>query len=58
MSRWQDVSKVGRCNFCNLDDNRKVLQFGVLRGEWYGGQPLVRICRKCLDALKKLGNER
>ena len=57
MTRWQNVSDVGSCNFCNLDDHRKVLQFGVLRGKWYGGQPLVRICRKCLGELKKLANE-
>jgi len=55
--RWRDASDVGSCNFCHLGDYRKVIQFGVLRGEWYGGEVLVRICRKCLDALKKLAKE-
>ncbi len=58
MRHWQDISKDGGCNFCHLDDHRKVIQFGVLRGEWSGGEVVVRICRKCLDALKKLANAR
>ena len=58
MSKWKDVEDVGSCNFCHMDDHRKVIQFGALRGKWHGGQPLVRICRKCLAELKKLANER
>lgn len=54
MSKWKSVEAIGECNFCSLNDHRKVLQFGVLRGKWYGGEALMRICRKCLVALNKL----
>ena len=55
MSKWKDIKDVGECNFCRLNDYRKVMEFGCLRGEWHhGGQVVVRICRKCLEALNRL----